>query len=157
MKYIHAAAVLLILLSGCKPKDGGDKFDRTAILTNLGNNIILPAHQAFSASAAELELKKDSFTANPSSVTLDSLKAAFLSAYTSYMKVETYSFTASGEIRNMNVFVTDTAQINTNISTGAYNLSAANNIQAKGFPAIDYLLFSRSSNEIINLFTSFIS
>lgn len=154
LKYIYAAAALLILLNGCKPKDGGDKFDRAGMLTNLGNNIILPAHQQFNNSAAALKTMKDSFTGNPSSVTLDSLKAAFLSAYTAYMKVEAYSFTASGETRNLNVFVTDTTQINTNISTGTYNLSAANNIQAKGFPAIDYLLFSRSSNEIVNLFTT---
>lgn len=153
-KNICAVAALLLLLGGCKPNDGGDKFDRAAMLTNLVNNIIIPAHQAFSASAAQLKIKKDSFTANPSSVTLDSLKAAFLSAYISYMKVETYSFTASGETRTLNVFVTDTSQINTNISTGAYNLSAANNIQAKGFPALDYLLISRSSNEIVNLFTT---
>ncbi len=154
LKYISASAALLFLLNGCKPKDGGDKFDRTAMLTNLGNNIIVPANQEFSASAAALKIKKNSFTGNPSLATLDSLKTAFLSAYTSYMKVETYSFTASGEIRNLNVFVTDTIQINANIYTGTYNLSAANNIQAKGFPALDYLLFSRSSNEIINLFTT---
>jgi predicted lipoprotein len=154
LKYICTCAALLFLLNGCKPKDGGDKFDRAGMLTNLGNNVIVPAHQQFNIAAAALKTKKNSFIGNPSSLTLDSLKASFLSAYTAYMKVETYSFTASGEMRNLNVFVTDTTQINTNISTGTYNLTAANNIQAKGFPAIDYLLFGRSSNDIINLFTT---
>ena len=152
-KNICAAVALLLLLGGCKPNDGGDKFDRTAMLTNLGNNIVLPAHQQFSASATALKAKKDSFIGNPSSVTLDSLKSAFLAAYTSYMAVETYSFTASGELRNLNVFATDTAQVNSNIVAGTYDLNTANNIRAKGFPAIDYLLFGRSSSEIINLFS----
>lgn len=153
-KYICAAVALLILLNGCKPKDGGDKFDRAGMLTNLGNNVIVPAYQQLSIAASALKTKKDSFTGNPSSVTLDSLKAAFLIAYTSFMKVETYSLIPNSETRNLNVFVTDTTQINTNISTGTYNLSAANNIKAKGFPAIDYLLFSRSDSEIVTLFTT---
>jgi len=154
-KYLFVAVVATILfLNGCSPKEGSDKFDRTALLTNLGNNLIVPAHQQFGTAVADLKAKKDAFIGNPSSVTLDSLKVVFLLAYTSYAKVETYSFTSSGDIRNLNVFTTDTAKINSNISTGIYNLSTADNIKAKGFPAIDYLLYSRSENEIINLFTA---
>ncbi len=154
LKYICAAAALLILLNGCKPKDGGDKFDRAGMLTNLGNNVIVPAHQQLSSTATALKTRENYFAGNPSTAKLDSLKVAFLTAYTAFMKVEAYSLSPNNETRNLNVFVTDTTQINANISSGVYNLSAANNIQAKGYPAIDYLLFSRSSTEIINLFTT---
>lgn len=153
VRYVSIAATLVLMLTGCQPKEG-DKFDRTAMLTNLGNNHIVPAHQQLSIAAASLKQKKDSFIGNPSSVTLDSLKVAFLLAYTSYIKVETYSFTASGELRNLNTFATDTAKINSNISTGTYDLNTADNIRAKGFPAIDYLLFSREENEVIDQFTT---
>lgn len=149
-----ALVVLLILLNGCKPGNGGDKFDRSGMLTNVGNNVIVPAHQQFAEAANTFKQQKDSFILNPSVASLDSLKEAFLIAYTAFIKVETYSFTPSGELRNINVFVTDTTQINANILSGVYDLNAANNISAKGFPALDYLLFSRNSNEIVNLFTT---
>src|ERR1043165_4205459 len=147
-------AALVLLLDSCKPKDNGDNFDRAGLLTNLGNNIILPAHQTLKLSSTNLKQKKDAFTGNPSSVTLDSLKAAFLEAYTAYMAVEVYSFTPSANMRYLNAFATDTAQILANMNSGSYDLNAASNISAKGFPAIDYLLYSRSSAEIINLFTT---
>jgi predicted lipoprotein len=152
LKYLSVACLVVLFLNGCVDNKG-DEFDRTALLTNLGNNVIIPAHQNFSSATISLKQKKDAFISTPSSVTLDSLKAAFLSAYTSFMQVEAYSFTNSEGIRNLNAFVTDTVQINSNVSSGVYDLNTANNIQAKGFPAIDYLLYSRSNNEIINLFT----
>lgn len=153
-KFLGLTAVLFVLLTGCKPKDGGDKFDRTGMLTNIGNNIVLPAHQQMQIAAVDLKSKKDAFIANPTNTTLDSLKAAFVIAYVAYMPIEVYSFTPSAEVRNLNIFATDTNQVKSNILSGAYDLNAANNIQAKGFPAIDYLLFSATSNEVINLFTA---
>jgi predicted lipoprotein len=153
-KYSGLFFVLMLLLNGCKPKDGGDKFDRAAMLTNLGNNVIIPAHQNMQVLAITLKQKKDAFVVNPSSTSLDSLKVAFKAAYLAYQAVETYSFTPSANVRYLNVFATDTNQINNNIATGSYDLTAANNIKAKGFPAIDYLLFSRSQSEILNLFTA---
>lgn len=152
-KYSGLLLLLLVALAGCKNKDGGDKFDRTVMLTNLGNNTILPAHQNLQAAAAGLKQKKEAFMANPSSASLDSLKAAFRNAYLAYQAVELYSFTPSADVRNLNIFATDTNQVNSNITAGTYNLTAANNIKAKGFPAIDYLLFSRNHIETLNLLT----
>ncbi|MBL0309987.1 MAG: imelysin family protein [Bacteroidetes bacterium] len=154
LKYISVAAVTLLLLNGCNQKVNGDKFNRVEMLTNLSSHIIIPAHQQFSISSGELKQKKDAFISNPSSVTLDSLKSAFLLAYTSYMKVEAYSLPPSEGLRNLNVFTTDTAQIKSNVSSGSYDLNTANNIRAKGFPAIDFMLYSGSSNEILTRFTS---
>jgi len=154
LKYICGVAGILLLLNGCKPKDGGDKFDRTGMLTNLGNNIVIPAHQQFNSATIALKQNKDAFIANPNSASLDSLKTSFLLAYTAFMKIETYSFTPNAETRNLNAFVTDTVQINSNINTGAYDLNAANNIPAKGFPAIDYLLFGHNSSEVLTLYTT---
>lgn len=152
-KYICVAVVLMVLVTGCKHKDS-DKFNQEAMLTNIGNNIIVPAHQQFSTAAGILKQEKDAFISNPSIATLDALKLAFLSAYENYMSVETFSFNASGYIRNLNAFATDTAQINSNIASGSYNLDAAINIRAKGFPAADYLLYCRTGNEVVALFTS---
>ncbi|MFN8323520.1 MAG: imelysin family protein [Chitinophagales bacterium] len=149
-----ALIAFFILISSCKPGNGGDKFDRSGMLTNVGNSVIIPAHEQFEVAINLFKQQKDSFVANPTTASLDSLLGSFLSAYVAFMKVETYSFSPSGELRNLNVFATDTTQINANIVSGVYDLNAANNITAKGFPAIDYLLFSRNSTETVSLFTT---
>ncbi|MDQ3191694.1 MAG: imelysin family protein, partial [Bacteroidota bacterium] len=48
-----------------------------------------------------------------------------------------------------------TGKINNNIRAGSYNLATASNLSAKGFPAIDYLLYyPLASSEIIVLYTT---
>lgn len=155
MKSLFAVALsLLLFLSACREKSKDD-FDRTAMLTNLGNNIIVPAYQTFSTQAAGLKQKGDAFTASPSLLTLDSLKQAFIVAYTGFQGVEIYDFTASQDMRNMlNTFPTDTVQIASNVASGTYDLNTVNNLKAKGFPAVDYLLFSRSAQQTVDLFTT---
>lgn len=152
IKNISVAVLLSITLYGCKPekKDG---YDQGVMLSNLANNVIIPAHQQFSNTAATLQLKSDAFTANPTEQGLIDLKLAFLATYEAYMAVETFDFSPSAGIRNLNVFATDSDQINTNITSGTYNLDAAINIGAKGFPAIDYLLYRQENADIVSAFT----
>lgn len=152
LKTISFIALLSVALYGCKPekKDG---YDQGAMLSNIANNVIVPAHQHFSNTAATLKLKTEAFTANPTQQNLTDLKLAFLATYEAYMQVETYDFSPSAGLRNLNVFATDSDQINSNITSGNYNLDAAINIGAKGFPAIDYLLYREEANAIVNAFT----
>ena len=57
---------------------------------------------------------------------------------------------------NFNVFPTDTAQIKANIISGSYNLAAASNLDAKGFPALDYIFYEPNKTElqVANSFTA---
>lgn len=151
LKYALASALLCVLLYGCKPEKK-DSYNQEAMLTNIATNVIVPAHQQFNTAAQALKQKSDAFSNAPSGQSLDELKAAFVTAYTAYMAVETYDFNPSVGVRNLNVFATDTVQINSNIATGNYNLEAALNIRAKGFPAIDYLLYSQDASATVNTF-----
>jgi predicted lipoprotein len=151
LKYISVFALLAVALYGCKPEKK-DSYNQEAMLNNLATNVIVPAHQQFNTAAQALKQKSDAFSNAPSTQSLDDLKAAFVTAYTAYMAVETYDFNPSTGVRNLNVFATDTAQINSNIANGNYNLEAALNIRAKGFPAIDYLLYSQDAGTTLNTF-----
>lgn len=151
LKFIPVWALLCVVLYGCKPEKK-DSYNQEALLTNLANNVIVPVYQQFNTAAQALKQKSDAFSSSPSTQSLEELKAAFIAAYEAYMGVETYDFTPSTGVRNLNVFATDTAQINSNIATGNYNLETALNIRAKGFPAIDYLLYSQGTSETVNAF-----
>lgn len=144
----------VVLVCGCKEKKK-DNFDRTALLNNLYSNVIYPDYQNFYTSAAALKASADAFLLNTDLAHLDSMKAAYLATYKKFQAVEAYSFAAAPDLYSaINSFPPDTTQINANISAGSYDLTTVNNIRAKGFPAIDFLLFSKSNSETVNAFAS---
>ncbi|HLP18942.1 MAG TPA: imelysin family protein [Chitinophagales bacterium] len=156
MRILKIALPVLILLAaqGCVEKNK-DNFDRTAMLSNLGNSIIAPAYTTLAANTLALQNQANTFIAAPGVASLDSLKQSYINAYVKYQAVEIYDFTPSQYMRNsFNSFPADTNQINNNIVTGVYDLSTANNVQAKGFPALDYLLYSKTAAEVVALFAT---
>lgn len=146
--------LLLATLQSCVEKKK-DNYDRTAMLTNLGNNIIVPDYQQLAAATQALQTQATAFTNAPSNQTLDSLKVAYRAAYFKYMAVEVYDFTPSQYMRNsFNSFPADTTQINNNIGSGTYDFTSAANYSAKGFPALDYLLYGADAATVISNFTT---
>jgi hypothetical protein len=66
-----------------------------------------------------------------------------------------YDFPVSQDMRNgLNSFPADTLQILNNITSGSYDLNTVNNLRAKGFPALDYLLFGKTPQQVVDLFTT---
>jgi predicted lipoprotein len=51
----------------------------------------------------------------------------------------------------LNTFPSDTAQILTNVQSGAWDLNLASNIDARGFPALDFLLFRLGNDSAATL------
>lgn len=156
MRTINLAAVVccIAMLSACKPGKKND-FNRTALLTNVYDNVIALNFQTFFASADAFKASADSFLLHPDAANLDSLKSNFSAAYLAFQAVEVYTFTPSMDfITALNSFPPDTTQINNNIQSGSYDLSTVNNIRAKGFPAVDFLLYGKSSAETVAAFAS---
>lgn len=152
MLRVVVACCCIVLLDSCKP-GSKDDFDRKALLSNLHNNIITPRFENFHASADALKASADAFVLSPDVAKLDSLREAYYAAYKAFQAVEVYTFTPSMDlITVLNSFPPDTTQINANIQSGSYNLSAVNNIRAKGFPAVDFLLFGKNQAETVNAF-----
>lgn len=126
-----------------------DSFDKRGMLSNIGENIIIPAYTALKTSLDSLQYYNNQFVSNPTLTTLAALQLKFQNAYSAYQWCTAFEFGPAEDqiIRaNFNTFPCDTVQINNNITLGVYDLSSASNIDAKGFPALEFLLYGNSQN-----------
>lgn len=141
-------------------------FDKTAMLSSYADNLIIPGYQQLQTRVSDLETASEAFMATPGSTTQSTLKDAFKEAYLQYQRVaafqfgpaETalldpflnfsggldYNFNTDGEMTGFSV---DTAAIENNISSGAYNFTEQkrSSFYAQGFPALGYLFFSEAA------------
>jgi len=135
-----------------------DEFNKTELLTNMADNLIIPAYVSYKSSVDSLELATTVFVSNKNTTNLLSLRAKFLNAYLYFQTVSTFEFgPAESEVfrSGTNTFPCDTPQINSNINTGVYDLNMASNFDAKAYPALDYLLYGKGKTDlqILNDFT----
>lgn len=146
------------------PIDNG--FDKTAMLTNYADNLIIPAYTLMQQKVTALQTASDAFIANPNAMTQSSLKSAYTAAHLQYNNISTfnfgpadnilldnylnfsggldYTFSTSGELTG---FSTDTITINNNISSGVYDLAKPGRTEyySQGFPALNYLYFGNGA------------
>lgn len=154
----YSTLILLSLLfiacdSNETPSGGAintDSFDRGALLTNLADNIIIPAFEDLTTQLTELKNKKDAFVSSPNPSTLTALRTAWLDAYKAWQHIEMYNIGEAEKsfyLFQMNVYPTNTNEIETNVLSGTANLSNPANNDAVGFPALDYLLFGLGDSD----------
>lgn len=159
---IFVVAASVMMAASCKNKEEDslpvEEFDRQGMLKNYGNNIILPNYERLNNSLDTLVDLTVTFTATPNQINIDNLRQAFKSSWKNWMHCSSFEFgPASNNIlrQTMNTFPADTAQINSNISSGSYSLATAANIDAAGFPSMDFLLYGVGTNdtEILDAYT----
>jgi len=147
--YVLIALVTIGFISSCTKDDDKDTtktdtFNREVMLTSWADNIIIPSYQAFNADMNDLKEAADAFETAPNVVNLEALRRSWETAYVTWQNVSMFNIgpAETSFFRSfLNTYPTSTATINTNISTGAYNLQDINLNDAQGFPALDYLLF----------------
>ena len=150
----------LLVFSSCKPEGNNNvDFDRAAMLENIGINIILPNYVSLSEKMNLLQQSATDFTAAPDNAKLIALQTAFKNAYLSWQKCSAFEFGPAMQVSlrmSVNIFPTDSVQIQSNITTGSYDLETAANSDARGFPAMDFLLHKRNGNnaEVLERFTT---
>lgn len=123
-------------------------FDKQAMLLNYADNVILPAYADFSAKLNGLAEAFGTFSASPSAGTLDEVKQHYFEACNAYQLISPFEFgpAENAVVRmNFNVFPVDTKKVNKNISSGSYDLATVSNLDAKGFPALDYLFYGEGA------------
>jgi len=157
-QYNYSYTFFILLLggilgvAGCKdPNPQEDlSFDQTALLNHLGNNIIVPNYEDLEAQMTRLRSAADDFENASTAPSLEALRTEFKAAYTSWMYCSTFEFGPASDrtLRaQVNTFPTDADAIDANVLSGTYDLASATNIDAKGFPALDYLLFGLDGSE----------
>ena len=121
----------------------GASFERSALLTNWADNIIVPSYEAFNADLVDLNTAFQVFKVETNEASLVALRAAWLSAYRTWQRVDMFEIGPAETVGlrlNLNIYPTDTEKIDGFVSSGSYDLSLSSNRDAKGFPALDYLI-----------------
>lgn len=153
--FVWLISISAIFLFGCKKNkeespDESETFDKSELLINYADNIIIPAYNDYKIKVDSLDIAVSGFLANKTLTNLTSLKTHFVGAYISYQSISTFEFGPAELVyhrTNCNTFPCDTAQIKNNIQVGTYDLNAANNIDAKAYPALDFLLYGKGKTE----------
>jgi uncharacterized protein len=159
------AIALLTGISFSCSKSGGKTNPTTttgsgddSILVNIGANIILPAYQSLGVAVNSLDSAITDFNAGPNSTKLSNVQALFKTAYIAWESVSEYNYfgpayTAQPNLAGINIFPTTTTLIDSNIRVNNDNVTTFANTAAKGFPALDYLLFGAGNNTLVNYTT----
>ncbi|WP_298763649.1 imelysin family protein [uncultured Polaribacter sp.] len=127
-----------------------DNFDRQAMLTNITDNIILPAYEDFSTKMNALKSDGTTFASTPTLTNLENLRTSWLVAYKSWQHIEMFNLGKAEELEYsfyMNIYPLTVSDVENNIATGSYDLNSSNNHDAQGFPALDYLLFGVADSD----------
>ncbi|MCK0124365.1 imelysin family protein [Gelidibacter sp. F2691] len=156
----------LALIVACSSSDdssqGGatDTFDRSALLKNLADNIIIPAYQDFGPKLTNLKGSIETFVATPNQNTLDATRKTWLTAYSAWQHLEMYNIGKAEALNQyyyfMNIYPVTVSDIENGVATGAYDLNTPSYHDAQGFPALDYLLYGVAADDagIISKFST---
>ncbi|MEQ8524896.1 imelysin family protein [Gracilimonas sp.] len=136
-----------------------DDFDREAILVNWADNIIIPSYTNFSEATEQLHTDAATFSEFPTASNLLTLRTSWESAYLAFQTVSVFEIGKPMELRyrdNLNIYPTDTTEIENSIQSGSYNLQLPSLNNSQGFPALDYLLngLGEDDAEILTFYTS---
>ncbi|MCB4808110.1 imelysin family protein [Tamlana sp. 62-3] len=155
MKKIILGTIIVGFIIACSSSSGGsggttDNYDRSALLVNLADNIIIPAFQDLETELSTLTEAKNNFVTTPNQANLEVLRASWLTAYTAWQYVEMFDI---GEAETtlygfqMNIYPANIDDISANINSGSYDLTHSNNNDAVGFPAVDYMIYGLADND----------
>jgi len=146
-KILFLCSFIALVIACSSSEDSNDSqttnYDRTALLTNWADNIIIPSFEDYQAKVNTLSSNVTAFTTTPTEANLATLRTSWLEAYKAFQYVSMYTIGKSEEItfkESANTYPANAAQINVNITTGTYNLSQNLQFDRQGFPGLDYLI-----------------
>ncbi|MGG7035020.1 MAG: imelysin family protein [Flavobacterium sp.] len=164
MKKIVSLLIIVLTLVGCTSNNNNsdnaaDSYDRTTLLTNWADNIIIPAYTNYQSKTQVLVESTNTFTTTPTESNLQIMRASWAEAYKAFQTVMMYNFGKAEQIyirEKANTYPTDIAGINTNIASGTYNFALLSQFSKQGFPALDYLIngLGNSDGEILEFYTT---
>ncbi|ESU25267.1 irpA protein [Flavobacterium enshiense DK69] len=164
MKKILLLIGFTAFFAACSSDNGGsdssgDGYDRTALLTNWADNLIIPSFENYQIKVAALQTKVGDFTAAPSETGLGEVRTAWIDAYKAFQYVSQYEIGKAEQIKFVsctNAYPTNATGIETNIASGTYNFSLLSQLDKQGFPAIDYMVNGLADDDasIVAFYTS---
>jgi uncharacterized protein len=161
--FIAGAAVIILSINCSKSGSKSSGNSTTAgnsdsILVNIGTNIILPSYQSLATAVNSLDSSIGDFNTNPNATKLTNVQTLFKTAYIAWQSASEYDYfgpasTNQPVLAALNVWPTNATLIDSNIKVNSDNVNTFANTAAKGFPALDYLLFGAGGNTLTNFTT----
>jgi len=147
----------ILAFGACKkdkdPSDPASNFDEKEILKNWTNNLIVPSYKLYNQRTTELISASKNYSTDPTISNLRILQEAHSTAYLAWQKVSIFDFGPAADVfikSHTNTFPCDTSGVNTKISGNDFSLAAASDLDKKGFPALDFLLFAKPDSQVVN-------
>ena len=125
-------------------------FDRSSILKNYAENIIIPRYNDFKLALDNLKSSVDSYVAYPMVSTYDDMHNDWFEAYKKWQHIEMFNIGKAEEImyfNTINTYPVDELRINENINSKRYELSNANDWSSQGLSGVDYMLHGIEDNK----------
>ena len=151
-KHFGLLVVVLFLVS-CGSDDSGDitkdSFDRKAMLTNIADNVIVPAYDSLAMATQSLLDRTQTLNQASTENQIEIVRTAWKHALKQWQFAALYDFgpaSDQGMLSFFNLYPVSKSHIEENIASGTYNLETAANIDAIGLQAMDYLLFGVETN-----------
>ncbi len=144
---------VLLFLGSCDLDSDEDEIYYDDFFENVADGIIIPRYANFQQQLIDMSDKLALFDSSNSQSLLE-VQNQFKSTYISWQYISAFEFGPSqeyfGKLQEMcNTFPTKVSDIEANILNGDYNLDFPTNYDAKGLPAIDYLLFHTSTPDLL--------
>ena len=160
LKIFLSISILSIFIISCSSSSDDEQstipeFDRSAVLINYADNIILPRLNNFKSSVDYLKESGDAYVDSPDITTYTELHNSWLEAYINWQYVEMFNIGKAEEIMffsKTNTYPVNEGRIQENINNQKTDLSNPNDWSCQGFPGLDYMIhgIANTENEIIN-------
>ena len=130
------------------------QFDRSSILKNYVENIIIPRYNDFKSELDNLKTAVDNFTQTPNTSNFDEVHITWLNTYKKWQHIEMFNIAKAEEImyfNTINTYPIDEIRMEENISSQKLDLSNSNDWSCQGLSGVDYMLhgIGVSKEEII--------
>ena len=161
--YLIILFFITLLSISCTENDNNsssDNYDRASLLSNVVDNIIIPAHQNFDNELELFESTVNSFNEDRSISNFEIMQDQFIEAYKAWQHIEMFNIGYAEEIfyaSKMNIYPANITRITQNINSDNVDLDGnSNQFSAQGFPAVDYLLFGlgETNDQILNVYVT---
>ncbi len=154
MKNRFIVLVFAFGLVACNGSENvGDSFNRTLLLTEIADNLIIPSYQQLDNSSAKLESSLRNFTNNPTIETLILAQQDWVVLYTDWQWATAFNFGPAGEdglekslTEEIGTFPVSETKVEGILQSGTFNLNDFNR-DARGIFALEYLLFRVDNNQ----------
>lgn len=149
-KLLFSVLIYSLFITSCDENSGGPEesgYDRQPYLTAYADNYIVPKYSSYLDKVSNLMVLAEQY--KQESTDLGTLRASMLEAWKEWQYVAFLDFgpaSDKGLLAQSNTYPTNTDRIEANISKDSYKLSAVSNYTAKGYPALDYLLFTKEEH-----------